>query len=494
MKKKLVAALLCATMALTLFTGCGKDKATDGKNAGAKDGDHVELTWYYRSEETPEQKQVFDKANEILKEKINTTVNFVPIAESDYEQKMQTKYASGEAGDINFTASWVNKYAGNVAKGAFVPLDDLLDEYAPSIKESFTEEQWDAVRVDGKIYGIPNAQIFTKSGNLTVRKDLAEKYNLDITSIHNLQDLTPFLEKACAENDVKVERFGTKAGWQELIYAYGYDDVSQYAYVKADDPELKVVNPYESEEFKSFCTVSKEWADKGILANDAMVKQDMNAELKSGKIAARTRGVYKPGVEVLEVGQWGAGTELVATMLGNDALLTTSGITSTINAIPSTSKHPERAMMVLELMNTDKELYNLISYGIEGQHYEVVSDNTIKLTAPDKYKGIPWMMGNTFNGYIMEGTPSDINEKTIEMNNTATPSQALGFTFDAEPVKTQFAQVQTVLDEFFPALNCGAVDNVDQAIDELNTKLNEAGMKDIVKEVQKQIDEWKAAK
>ncbi len=443
MKKKLVAALLCVAMTCSLFTGCGSEKGTEKsdnsktESTDGKDGDleSVELTWYYRAEEMPEQDQVFAKANEILKNKINTTVNFVPIAPSDFEQKMQTKYASGEAGDINFTSSWANKYAGNVAKGAFIPMDELLEKYAPTVKNLFTEEQWNAVKIDGKIYGIPNAQIFAKSGNLTVRKDLAEKYNLDIASIHNLKDLEPFMEQACGENDVKLERFGLMAGWRDMIYAYGFDDVSQYAYVKANDPELKVVNPYATEEFKEFCTIAKEWTEKGYIANDAMVKKDMEAELKSGKIAARTRGVYKPGVEVLEVGQWSAGTELVATMLGEEALLTTSGITSTINAIPATSKHPERAMMVLELMNSDKELYNLISYGIEGQHYEIVGDNTIKLTAPDKYKGIPWMMGNTFNGYIMEGTPTDINEKTIEMNNAAVPSEALGFTFNANTIK-----------------------------------------------------------
>lgn len=527
MKKKVIATILALVMAGSVLAGCGAGQATGSQDSpsqdagsdsqdaepgsqdsaaeeedknpeaesAAEDLEYVELTWYYRAEALPEQDVVFEKANEIFMKEINARVNFVPIAPSDYEQKMQTKYASGDAGDINFTSSWTNKYAQNVAKGAFYEMDELLDKYAPGVKAFFTEDQWNAVKINGKIYGIPNAQIFAKSSALTVRKDLAEKYGLDITAIHSLADLEPFMEQAYNEEGVLFERYGIISGWSSIIYAYGFDDISAYAYVKANDPELQVVNPYATEEFAEFCTQAKDWADKGYIANDAMVKKDMEAEMKSGKIAARARGVYKPGIEAQEAAaNWGSGVELVATMLGDEALLTTSGITATISAIPASSKNPERAMMALELVNTNPELFNLISYGIEGQHYEKTGENMVRQTAKDKYAGIPWMMGNTFIGYILEGSPEDLNEATIELNNSAKASEAMGFVFDAEPVKTQVAQVQTVIDEYLPALNCGAVKDVDTAINEFNSRLEGAGMSEIVAEAQAQIDAWKTTK
>ncbi len=489
MKRKICSVLLSTAMVCSMFAGMSANVCAEESEL-----EHVDLTWYYRADSLPDQDAVFEKANEIFEKEINATVEFVPIAVSDYEQKMQTKYAAGDAGDINFTSSWCNNYAQNVAKGAFYEMDELLEEYAPGVNAFFTEDQWNAVKINGKIYGIPNAQIFAKSSNLSVRKDLAEKYNLDITSIHSLAELTPFLEEVCEAEGVEFERYGVASGWSSLIYAYGFDDISKYVYVKADDENIQAVNPYATEEFASYCTESKEWADKGIIPNDAMVKTDMNAELKSNRVIARARGVYKPGVEVQEVVQWGPGVELVSTMLGEEALLTTSGLTASINAIPATSKNPERAMMALELVNNNAELFNLLAYGIEGQHYEKIDDNTIRQTATDKYAGIPWMMGNTFNAYVMEGSPADINEATIEFNNTAMPSKALGFTFDIEPVKTQAAQVQTVVDEYLPALNCGAVENVEESLAEFNSKLEAAGINDMVVEAQTQIDAWKAAK
>lgn len=45
-------------------------------------------------------------------------------------------------------------------------------------------------------------------------------------------------------------------------------------------------------------------------------------------------------------------------------------------AISINSKHPERAMQLIGLMNTEKgkDLYNLLVFGIEGEHYTKVND------------------------------------------------------------------------------------------------------------------------
>ena len=44
---------------------------------------------------------------------------------------------------------------------------------------------------------------------------------------------------------------------------------------------------------------------------------------------------------------------------------------ATMTGISITSKHPEKAFELIKLVNTDKELYNLICNGIEGKHYEL---------------------------------------------------------------------------------------------------------------------------
>ncbi len=53
---------------------------------------------------------------------------------------MNMLISSGEEFDVCFTTqSWLNKYQPNVSRGAFLALDDLIDEHAPDLKEVLPE-------------------------------------------------------------------------------------------------------------------------------------------------------------------------------------------------------------------------------------------------------------------------------------------------------------------------------------------------------------------
>lgn len=474
--------------AQTAQSDAAQPVSTDGQNL-----DYVKLTWYYWGDSYPEQDEVFAAFNTILKEKINTEINFVPIAPSDYDQKMQTKYAAGDAGDLNWTSGWCNNYNSNVAKGAFYAMDDLLEQYAPDTYNFFTADQWNAMRVQGSIYGVPNAQIFTKSTNLVVRKDMADKYNFDVSSVKSYKDLEPLLEQTSKNDGMVYKVYRSACGFTTDVYAEGFDNLQGFFGVRYNDPSLTALCLFDTDEFSDYCNMIKTWAEKGYIASDALVLQEQDADTKAGKIAVTTAGTYQPGNEASEALQFGDGVDVYLSQIG-ESVLTTGGFTSTITAIPSSSKNPERAMMVINLMNTDTELYNLISFGIEGKHFEKNADGTVTLINSDKYTANPWVMGNTFLGYTLEGKSLDFNAGIVKLNNTAKASTALGFVFDATPVKTQLAQVQTVIDEYYPGLNCGAVDNVGESLEAFRAKLKSAGSDEIVAEMQRQLTAWAASK
>ena len=71
--------------------------------------------------------------------------------------------------------------------------------------------------------------------------------------------------------------------------------------------------------------------------------------------------------------------------------------------------------------------------------------------------------------------------------------KTVGFAFDSEPVATQIAQCSAVAEEYLPALNCGAVD-VDSTLEAFNAALKDAGVEQIIAEMQSQIDAWLATK
>ena len=170
------------------------------------------------------------------------------------------------------------------------------------------------------------------------------------------------------------------------------------------------------------------------------------------------------------------------------------------------SKNPERAVKLLALMNTKegKDLYNLLVYGIEGEHYTKVNDNEIEPigyssqpTAESPYGQYRWAIGNTFNGYEIYMKDKSVvlkNEFIKSVNENAVSSKLQGFTLDTDPIKIELAQVSAVVGEFKSSLDTGAAANPEQLYEDFKNKLIAAGDDKIVEEIKRQIDEWRANK
>ena len=67
----------------------------------------------------------------------------------------------------------------------------------------------------------------------------------------------------------------------------------------------------------------------------------------------------------------------------------------------------------------------------------------------------------------------------------------MGYSFVEESVSTEMAAVNTVIEQYTPSLNCGALDP-EKALPEFLDALEAAGMDKILEEQQKQFDAWLA--
>jgi len=217
---------------------------------------------------------------------------------------------------------------------------------------------------------------------------------------------------------------------------------------------------------------------------------------KAGKFAATFPGVVKPGGDIESSQRFG---QVVQSQSVTKPFLTTAGTSATLNGICRTSQNPERAMMVLELLNTDKEVYTLLSKGIEGKHWEWAdqANNVIKPgpNNADYNPNTDWMFGNQFNAPYIDPEQAKIKawDATYALNNESPPSAALGFNFNPDPVKTELANVSAVVAEFEPPLTAGMVDPA-TALPEYLKRLDEAGLQTVIAEAQKQLTEWAAAR
>lgn len=452
--------------------------ATDANGQG--DGEQlppVKLIWYVRSSEPANAASVVAKANEIIQEKLNATVDFRFVNPGDYEKKMQLIMSASEEYDIAFTAAWSNSYLNNVSKGAYIALDDLL-ENRPELKGIFKDGIWDAVRVNGKIYGIPNNQIMAGQSGLWFKKDLLDKYQLDVSHVKTAADLTPIFQ-TIKDNEPGVSPI--REGIINLFNSY-VPLVEGYA---VDTQTWKVYDPRTTDYIADY-QISREWYQKGFFPQDVATLKDETSLIKAGKIFSRYT-TYKPGIEA-DI-QTSNGWEAVV-IASNAPVIKRATVQSTMNAISVTSKNPERALQLLELVNTDKELYNLLIRGIEGQDYKKLSDNRIEPV--DQAYSVPnWIIGNVFNGYLVPGQQDDVWEKTIQLNEAAALDPLITFDFDRTPVENEIAQISAIRQEIEPVLKNG-LDDVDAMIKRYNEKMKAAGTDKVMAEIESQLAAWRA--
>lgn len=202
--KRITAIVLSAVLAVTMLSGCGEEKKTT--TDGVK-----EYTLFVFSATDP-----YSPDMPIWKEAEAKTgvrlVNTVSGVTSDGNVAYTTMLAGKELPDIiRYYTADLRKLA---SKGGLVPLDDLIEEHAPNIKEFF-EKRPDAknlATVNGKICFIPGMlySIETESVptmGLFIRQDWLDKLGLkQPTTIEEYHDvLYAFATKDPNGNGLKDE-------------------------------------------------------------------------------------------------------------------------------------------------------------------------------------------------------------------------------------------------------------------------------------------------
>ncbi len=133
------------------------------------------------------------EANKYLKDKLNVTLKINAVDWGQWDNKLNLMIASGEPSDIVFTAAW-QRYAINVAKGAFLDLGPLIDKDAPELKKELDPAFFEGSKINGKNYGIPTNKELAATRGVVYRQDLAEKYQLDVSKVKTWADLEPLLK------------------------------------------------------------------------------------------------------------------------------------------------------------------------------------------------------------------------------------------------------------------------------------------------------------
>ncbi|MEG0766348.1 MAG: ABC transporter substrate-binding protein, partial [Clostridia bacterium] len=462
-----------------------------------------------------------DALNEYLVDKLNLKVNIFYWKAKEWEEKMTTMISSGQdVGVIGFGSQSKLDYVVQANRGAFYPLDDLLDQYGTGTKALFSEGVWDCMKINGKTYGIPSLKDNCYIISMVYNADMLEEFgiNLDDYPYSNWRGLKDLLYVAKEKRDELHPEFteqGIPIAWgSELESPYNFavesflndsflavcniDGINDIAGFDSN----KVFNLYATEEYKQFCVEKQKMVEDGIYAYDYTDKTDWSY---SGGVFAYVGWGYTYMQDHLY------GDKFVTKMKVSDHIWTdTNNYFSAGTAISANCANPERAMMLLELVNTDPAVATMMRFGIEGKHYVKNDQGKMVFEGSERNGGnradygyYYWYGAPIGNLTIVNAPESLIGPDGImltkmkEYNNSATLPQHMGFVFDVAPVTNEIAACTNVVMEYRDTLRngrLGSQQEVEDAIAEFNQKLIDNGIEKITTEVQKQIDAWNATR
>lgn len=476
-----------AALALVGLTACGGgDKKADGDKAGDKSGDVTKLLMYQIGDKPENYDTLMDIANKQIKEEINAEIDLQYIGWGDWEKKMSTIIASGENYDIAFTGG---TYVTNAQKGAYTDLTEMAPKYAKNAYDQLDEAYITGNLVDGKLYAFPvNGNVYGQQV-LTFNKQYLDKYDLKVDDIKSYADAEDVLKKF-HEKEPNIAAF---AVGQSFIVSGNYDyplgKHSPFAVkTDGDNNAPKIINQYDDEDFIANLELMHKWYQDGLIPTDAATNTtgfplDGNTWL----MREETQGPMDYGDTILTNA---AGQPLVSEAI-TIPLKTTAQAQMANFAVSNVSKNKEKSVEFLGLLNSNAELLNGLVWGVEGEAWEKVSDNRIKLL--DGYKPnthmAAWNTGNNMILYTQDTLPEEKIKERDESIKTAETSPILGFNFNTSSVKTELTNIANVMNRYQASLNTGTVDPKD-TLPKLNDDLKKAGWDKVQEEMQKQLDEF----
>lgn len=512
--KMALSLFLAILFTLLAFAGCGGSGGTDFSD---DPDEKVTLRWVMPWYQQTDFAMVQEEINKLLPTLLrNTQLELV------LDSAMGEKWSLWMSGKTSFDlahAGYANDLQAEIMKNSYMDLTELVDKYAPTIKAEMDEYEVSYLTgtYNNKLYAVPNIQYHIKetpllriTKKLQPYVDIDKIYNSAFASPKTTEDLYIALDEMLAKADAAREEGVGKVN-VDIARMYGMLPKRGYIFIGGLDSNIcydpyaetpKIINFYETDEFKTFMKYANKWYRSGNIDKDVLTSVDPDISGGQIMIVDGGRNGFENGAKYIV-----DGNSIVISLnnpefdvLGSHSI----GSLYTYTTIPFTAAHPERAMQLMELLRTEKgaPLMNMICYGIEGVHYKKLSDTMIdpfdydqQGTSGSKYGIANWLVGNMFNQYIVN-PPYD--ETTVAYGRnyydnyiTKVKRTALfGFNFDIQPVKNQMSQILNINAEYEPQLAYGVLTDYEATYETMLERLKAGGLDKVLENFQKQADEY----
>lgn len=500
MKKKFTALTMAAAMTASMFAGVQTVQADDIYEV---------VIQFPTLGDTPKDLQMVEDAiNEITEEEIGVHVTFYPCSAFELNNTTTMMVSSGEKLDLAM-CMFEGGAQSYVNKGMLIELDDLIAEYGQDIVEAEGVAMAGGY-YDGILYTIPTEEKMGRVKAFEARKDLLDKYGIEYGTdkVYTPEELTEIF-KVVKEGEGDKFYCVAACASESAPYTYFSDgDLLGASFASGVLPgygkgTTEIVNYFDTDEYQAICEVVRGWFEAGYLSSDCNTVTD-------SALTQLQTGNYFGMFSNAEPDMIADHSSSMQAYLGTDMvpLYTTVPASRTQDyqvtqwMVPITCDNPEKTVQFLNMMYGREDIVNLLYWGIEGVHYNRIEGTESMVEFPEgidrsntPYSAVLNVWGDKLKDLVMapkDDTYYDTMRAFNESIQEEYTSDALGYCFNSDPVKTQYAAVTDTIKQYDSILGYGVTD-VEGAIGEFRSALEAAGIKDVIAENQAQFDEWRAA-
>lgn len=423
-----------ASLALTgsILAGCGS-KEESGAEAPAQTSEasnqplHIKMTLNFDGKEVPQEGNEAEKA---IEQYTNSDLDLTHISSSDFCTKLPVMIASGEMPQVLASCGAPNQsYLISAAQGGtFWDITTLIKDYKNL--SSMPELVYDNVSIDGKLYGIPRFRPVSRY-TFAYRQDWLQ--NLGLKEPQTLDELYAML-KAFTENDPDQNGKNDTVGFTAIInnntlapdfgLSHGAPnnwDSAGGAFVKAET----------TPEYLEGLKFMKKIYDEGLMNQDfasvSQAKSEGDFENgKAGVISTTTNNVLAFQSRVQKVNP-DAKLDFVSVLEGpgGKRVVADRGSNGILMFPKASVKSEAELKQLLAFFDklAEKEMADLLEWGIQGKHYELKDGKAVRLNQEtyDNEISFPYnkpLVTVPLTTIKTQGDLDPISEKVIEVEKS----------------------------------------------------------------------------
>lgn len=489
---KKIGRIICLLIAMCMMiSSCGTVSTSEGKT--------TELTMYLVGDKPADYDEVLEIINGKLKEDVNAKLNVNFLGWGEWAKKYPLILSGGEGADMVYAAAFMD-YQNYAKKGAFLDIKELMKEYAPNAYNALDPKIIDVVTVNGGVYCLPANNVEVNPIGYVVRGDLMDKYN--IPEIKSGEDFVHYLEVVKENTDI-VPYNASKSDTPVFVSKYTQIGSTNVYYDNTDKENYyKKFYTYEDEEFENYLAhqadVIRQAYLKDLWPKDVIMNQTPSKDaFAAGTSAATIMNLLNFNDLYAKVMATNPEWEPRFYYRGEQEKVPVTVTAGSGIAIVKNSKHPEKCLEVLDLLNTDKEYNRLTTFGIEGKHYVESEagrfafpegvDMTNTGFIPDQAGN--WAWRNPEHFMFAETIWPEYETVRDECAEYAIWNPYAAFTFNDESVINEISAVKSIEGENSSLVNWGMVDRKEIRAKELE-QLKTAGIDKTIAEAKKQLEEF----